>query len=306
VTGEAIEQKIARVRQRLTSLDAERLELESTLRSLEHELASARHSDETLFVGAPVTNNSPAAKKVALFRQLFAGRTDVFPVRWENPKTGRSGYSPACANEWVKGICAKPKVKCRDCLHQAFIPTSDGVIQRHLRGNGLPRAGGFVAGVYPLLQDETCWFLAADFDNESWADDARALLDTCHAKGVAAALEQSRSGHGAHVWIFFSEPIPARIARQLGAILITETMERRPEIGFTSYDRLFPNQDTMPVGGFGNRIALPLQRRARESGNSVFIDRNLQPYDDQWAFLSSLSRLSAETTSAQISAVQFH
>ena len=121
----------------------------------------------------------------------------------------------------------------------------------------MARTSDFVAGVYPLLQDETCWFLAADFDKESWVDDAMALLETCRAKGIAAALERSRSGNGGHVWIFFSEPVPARIARQLGAALITETMEKRPEIGFTSYDRFFPNQDTMPVGGFGNLIALP-------------------------------------------------
>ena len=150
----------------------------------------------------------------------------------------------------------------------------------------------FVAGVYPMLKDETCRFLAADFDKEAWADDAQALLETCRARGIAAALERSRSGNGAHVWIFFADPVPARSARQLGVALITETMERRPEIGFASYDRLFPNQDTMPAGGFGNLIALPLQRRAREQGNSVFIDDELQPHDDQWAFLSSLPRLS--------------
>jgi superfamily II DNA or RNA helicase len=297
VSGEEIEHEIARIRQRLTALDAERIELEHALTSLEQKLASVRRSDEScLFVGARVSNSSPAAEKVALFRRLFAGRTDVFPVRWENRKTGRSGYAPACANEWAKGLCGKPKVKCGDCPHQAFIPPLDDVIERHLRGGDGLRTGDFVAGVYPLLQDETCWFLAADFDKESWADDARALLDTCRAKGIVAALERSRSGNGGHVWIFFGEPISARVARQLGAILITETMERRPEIGFTSYDRLFPNQDRMPVGGFGNLIALPLQRRARENGNSVFVDENLRPYDDQWAFLSSLPRLSAETT----------
>ncbi len=148
--------------------------------------------------------------------------------------------------------------------------------------------------MYPLLQDETCWFLAADFDKDNWADDARTLLAACHGKGIAAALERSRSGNGAHIWIFFAEPVPARIARQLGAALITEAMENRPEIGFTSYDRFFPNQDTMPLGGFGNLIALPLQRKARQDGNSVFVDENLRPYDDQWAFLSSLPRLQAD------------
>ena len=192
------------------------------------------------FENAPVTGSSSATEKLALFRRLFAGRPDVFPVRWENARSGRAGYSPACSNEWVKGVCRKPKVKCGECPHQAFIPPSDEIIERHLRG-GDARSGDFVAGVYPLLSDETCWFLAADFDKEAWADDARALLETCRARGVAAALERSRSGNGGHVWIFFDEPVPARIARQMGAALITETMERRPEIGFTSYDRFFPN-----------------------------------------------------------------
>lgn len=288
-----VSEEIARIRQRLAGLDTERVGLERELETLERMLASSSHSSEgPSFIGAPVTNNSPSAEKIELFRRLFAGRPDVFPVRWDNRKTGRSGYSPACSNEWARGICGKPKIKCGECPHQAFIPPSDDIIEKHLRG-GDARSGDFVAGVYPLLQDETCWFLAADFDKESWADDARALLDTCHTRGIAAALERSRSGNGGHVWIFFAEPVPARIARQLGAALITETMEKRPEIGFTSYDRFFPNQDTMPLGGFGNLIALPLQRKAREIGNSVFIDQDLRPYDDQWAYLSSLPKLSA-------------
>jgi superfamily II DNA or RNA helicase len=286
--------EIARIRLRLAALDAERQALAHELEALEQKLISDRHTAErTAFADAPVTNNSSSVEKIELFRRLFAGRPDVFPVRWENRKTGSSGYSPACSNEWAKGICGKPKVKCGECPHQAFIPLAEDIIEKHLRGGGA-RSGDFVAGVYPLLRDGTCWFLAADFDKDSWADDARALLSTCHAKGIAAALERSRSGNGGHVWIFFSEPVPARTARQLGSALITETMEKRPEIGFTSYDRLFPNQDTMPVGGFGNLIALPLQRKARESGNSVFVDKDLRPYDDQWAYLSSQPRLSGD------------
>jgi hypothetical protein len=292
--GDASEE-VARIRRRLAVLDAERTALERELETLEQKLISESRAPERLsFADAPVTNNSPSIEKVEMFRRLFAGRPDVFPVRWENKKAGRSGYSPACSNEWAKGICGKPRVKCGECPHQAFIPPSEDIIEKHLRGGDV-RSGDFVAGVYPLLHDETCWFLAADFDKESWADDARALLDTCHAKGIAAALERSRSGNGGHVWIFFSEPVPARTARQLGSALITETMERCPEIGFASYDRFFPNQDTMPLGGFGNLIALPLQRKAREIGNSVFVDKGLRPYDDQWAYLSSLSRLSPNT-----------
>ena len=185
-------------------------------------------------------------------------------------------------------------MKCGECPRQAFIPVTDEIIEKHLRGGDTSRTsvGDFVAGVYPLLPDETCWFLAADFDEDNWASDAMAMLKTCHANGVPAALERSRSGNGGHVWIFFSEPAPARTARQLGAAMLTETMERRPEIGFASYDRFFPSQDNMPIGGFGNLIALPLQRRARELGNSVFIDDDLRPYEDQWAFLTAMPRLS--------------
>ena len=164
----------------------------------------------------------------------------------------------------------------------------------HLRGG---QDGNFVAGVYPLLQDNTCRFLAIDLDKASWADDASALVETCQAKAVPAALERSRSGNGGHVWFFFSEPVPAGTARRFGSALITETMDRRPEIGFASYDRLFPNQDSVPLGGFGNLIALPLQHKARKMGNSVFVDADMRPYDDQWAYLSSLPRLSAETVS---------
>lgn len=290
-----ISDEIARIRRRLAALDIERVALTRELEALEQaRISDIRTAGQPSFGEPPVTNNSSSAEKIELFRRLFAGRPDVFPVRWENRRSGGSGYSPACSNEWAKGICGKPRVKCGECPHQAFVPPSEDVIEKHLRG-GHARSSDFVAGVYPLLQDETCWFLAADFDKDCWADDARALLGTCHAKGIAAALERSRSGNGGHVWIFFSEPVPARTARQMGSALITETMEKRPEIGFTSYDRFFPNQDTMPLGGFGNLIALPLQRKARESGNSVFVDEDLRPYDDQWAYLSSLARLSADT-----------
>lgn len=300
-----IEANLARVRARLADLDAERRELQREIEVLEARLVAAPASTakQPSFENAPVTNASPSHEKVDLFRRLFAGRPDVFPVRWENRKTGRSGYSPACANEWVKGICGKPKVKCGECPHQKFISPDESVMEKHLRGdNG--RSGDFVAGVYPLLTGDTCWFLVADFDKASWAEDANALLETCRAKGVPAALERSRSGNGGHIWIFFAEPVSARLARQLGSVLITETMERRPEIGFASYDRLFPNQDIMPLGGFGNLIALPLQNTARKAGNSVFVDAGLRPFADQWAYLSSLPRLSAAAVTDLVEAAE--
>lgn len=293
--------RIERIRSRLAANEAERKELEAVLRDLMSRCSAAteNYSAPAIADAPGVTAASSTTEKFALFRRLFAGRPDVFPVRWENRKTAKSGYAPACANEWVRGICGKPQVKCGECPDQAFVPVSDDIIEKHLRGGDSLRPSGddFVAGVYPLLPDETCWFLAADFDKENWAADALAMLETCRTKGVPAALERSRSGNGGHVWIFFSEPVPARTARQLGAAMLTETMERRPEIGFASYDRFFPSQDTMPVGGFGNLIALPLQRRARELGNSVFIDKDLRPYDDQWSFLAAMPRLSGNVAS---------
>ena len=299
-TNEA-DAQIARIRQRLAALEAERLELQRQLEALEQRTVADGHDVPRRidFSDAPVTNASSSAEKLALFRDLFAGRPDVFPQRWQNSRTGRSGYSLACRNEWVAGVCGKPKVKCGECAHQSFIPPDDAIIERHLRG-GDGRDGDFVAGVYPLLQDGTCRFLADDFDKAGWADDARAFLDVCHAEGISAGLERSRSGNGGHVWIFFREPVAARAARQLGAALITETMDGHPDVGFASYDLLFPSQDTMPLRGFGNRIALPLQRAAREAGNSVFVDADLRPHDDQWAFLSSLPRLSAQAVSKTV------
>jgi hypothetical protein len=208
-------------------------------------------------------------------------------------KDRQFGIFPNMLERMGKGDLRQAEGEMRTMPASGIHPPTGDIIEKHLRG-GDARSGDFVAGVYPLLQDETCWLLAADFDKDSWADDARALLNTCYTRGIAAALERSRSGNGGHVWIFFSEPVPARTARQMGSTLITETMEKRPEIGFTSYDRFFPNQDTMPLGGFGNLIALPLQRKAREIGNSVFVDNELRPYDDQWAYLSSLARLSPD------------
>ena len=298
--------EIAEIRQRLKVLDQERERLSARLRELQ--CAQLQTISQKTPIRLVVTNSSPAADKIALFRRLFSGRTDVFPVRWENPKSGRSGYAPACANEWVRGICGKPQVKCGDCQHQSFIAVSDKVVECHLRGedrirpNG--RGGAFVAGVYPMLFDDTCSFLAVDFDDDNWSDDARAFLATCRELDLPAALERSRSGNGGHVWIFFAEPVLASDARRLGTLLLTCTMNTRPEIGFKSYDRLFPSQDTMPKGGFGNLIALPLQRRARENENSMFVNDGLTPFEDQWAFLSSLRRLSLSEVAALIEQIE--
>jgi len=242
---------------------------------------------------SPIDRHAPAHAKIGLFRSLFRGREDVYARRFESRKTGKPGYAPACANEWVRGVCEKPRVRCADCAHRRFLPLTDDVIRHHLSGidaDGAP----FVAGVYPLLPDETCRFLAIDFDKGGWRKDAAACLESCRSLKLPAALERSRSGLGAHLWLLFEEPVPAALARRLGSHVITETMERRPQLGLDSYDRLFPNQDTMPQGGFGNLIALPLQKAPRDRGNSVFLDDELEPWPDQWAFLASLHKLGRE------------
>ena len=148
-------------------------------------------------------------EKIALFRRLFRGRDDVHPLRWESKTTGKSGYSPACANEWRAGVCEKPRIKCSDCGHRSFIPMSDQIVYNHL-------SGVMTAGVYPLLMDDTCYFLAVDFDEADWRDDARAFAQSCDDLGVPVALEISRSGEGAHAWIFFAGRVSARDARRLG------------------------------------------------------------------------------------------
>jgi superfamily II DNA or RNA helicase len=223
--------------------------------------------------------------KVALFRRRFRGRTDVYPVRWASKTTGKSGYAPACANEWRAGVCEKPRIKCGDCRNRSLIPLSDAAIHAHL-------AGDHTIGVYPLLEDDSCYFLAIDFDEAEWREDVRAFAGSCTGLGVPVAIETSRSGNGAHAWIFFADRVPARDARRLGTAIVSHTCARTRQLELSSYDRLFPNQDTMPKGGFGNLIALPLQKKPRESGFTVFIDSDLRPHPDQWEFLASIQPMS--------------
>lgn len=292
VQREDIARQIAELKDRLTALDRERSEISERLNVLERLPAEVAIIPPAVTAG--VTMTSPTTAKIALFRSLFRGREDVFPRRWENAKAGKSGYAPACRNEWIRGTCEKPRIKCGDCPHQAFIPLGEESLRAHLAGRATGRTDDFTAGVYAMLPDETCWFLAADFDKSTWMQDVAAFRDTARAKGVPIAIERSRSGNGAHAWIFFAEPVPAADARRLGTLLVTATMDRSPDIGFDSYDRFFPSQDTMPSGGFGNLIALPLQNRPREKGNSVFVDDDFHPYADQWAYLSTVGRLSRD------------
>ncbi|WP_353889423.1 DNA primase small subunit domain-containing protein [uncultured Paraburkholderia sp.] len=230
---------------------------------------------------APVLSTQ---QKVQLFRRLFHGRTDVYPLRWESRNSGKSGYAPACANEWRAGICEKPRIKCSDCNHRLLLPLDDQVIYAHL-------AGDYTVGLYPLMPDGTCNLLAVDFDEEGWREDASAFCQSCRELEVPVSLEISRSGNGAHAWIFFSSAVAARDARRLGSAIISHTCARTRQLELSSYDRLFPNQDVLPKGGFGNLIALPLQKQPRERGCSVFVDDDFQPYADQWACLTSIQAM---------------
>ncbi len=277
-----LEEEIAEIESRLAELDKERAGLDERLQSLQAKLREALSNDQQNKTVSVVL--SPE-EKIHIFRDLFRGREDVYPKLWTSKKTGAKGYSPVCLKEWQSGVCRKPTVKCSECNNRAFAPVTDSVIRQHLDGQ-------ITVGVYPLLEDDTCWFLAVDFDKEEWAKDATAFLVTCQANTIPAYLERSRSGNGGHVWIFFNEPVPAALARQLGEFLITETMEARSELDMKSYDRLFPNQDTLPKGGFGNLIALPLQKVPRGAGNSVFVDGSLAPIPDQWSLLANVSRIS--------------
>jgi len=297
----------------IASTEAELIELESSRSKLLSHIAELQR-DKAAFFQSPgasgdnhnqtVTNQSSQDEKITLFQSLFRGREDVYPRRFESMKTGKQGYQPACQNEWIRGVCEKPKIRCEDCGQRKFLPVTDQVMRNHLQGfDPQDRPGhNFTIGVYPMLPDETCWLLAADFDKASWQDDARAFLGTCSMFNVPAALERSRSGNGGHVWMFFTEPVPAAQARQMGTFLLSKTMEHRSEIGLDSYDRIFPSQDTLPRGGFGNLIALPLQKKPRENGKSVFVNEHFIPYEDQWAFLASLHRMAR----AEVQAVAKH
>jgi hypothetical protein len=258
-------------------------------------------TDETTKVLPKVHNNSSPEEKIALFMSIFRGREDLYAKRWYSEATSRSGYQPVCENEWRPDLCNKKKYRCGACPSRKFSRLSDSVIEIHLKGKN--NQGKDIVGIYPLLIDETCYFLAIDFDEAQWQKDVGAFRQTCAINHLPIAVERSRSGHGAHVWIFFAEPIPASAARKLGSALLTCAMNNRHEISFKSYDRLFPSQDIMPKGGIGNLIALPLQGYARKAGNSVFVNEWFVPYPDQWAFLSEIKKITPAEVAEKIEAL---
>ncbi len=273
---EALEKKIEEIDEQIALLNAIKNQSIAKLQSIPK--ITSRQS-------IPVINNQSFEDKITLFKSYFHGRDDVYAKLWINNKTGKKGYSPVCKHEWDRALCRKPIIKCSECPNQGFLSPDEIAIKQHLTGVQ-------VMGVYPMLKNENCHFLAMDFDKEHWMDDVRAIMQTCHEEGVPAAVERSRSGNGGHVWIFFSEEVPAILARQMGSFLITQSMSKRYQMDMKSYDRLYPSQDTLPKGGFGNLIALPFQKEPVIKGNSLFIDRNGKPYTDQWQFLMSIKRMS--------------
>jgi len=272
-------------------------EIDDRLAELENEKLQLLALRQTLKSGSknrPIQTFTPE-QKVALFRRWFRGRDDIYAIRWQNSQ-GRSGYSVACDNEWVTGICNKPRIKCQDCTHRKFSELNEQTIYRHL-------AGHQVVGLYPLMKDNSCYFLAADFDKRGWQEEVKSMSQACREFDIPHAIEISRSGDGAHLWIFFETNIPANQARALGFALLDKAMEIFPNLSFESYDRLFPNQDVLPEAGFGNLIALPLQKEARLAGRSCFVDGELNPIDDQWSYISELSALNQSHVDRLISTI---
>lgn len=224
--------------------------------------------------------------KVKIFMEVFKGRTDLYAKRWISNKTGKSGYSPVCKNEFSVYKCDKPRMKCSECPYRELLPLTDDIILKHLKGE-------ITIGIYPLLPGDLCNFLAIDFDKKNYEKDVSAFWSICDELDIPVYVERSRSGNGAHVWIFFEESISARIARKMGNILLTKTMEKA-SLELDSYDRLFPNQDTMPKGGFGNLIALPFQGNSSKNGNTVFVDKYFEPQKNQLEILANIKRLKSD------------
>ena len=252
--------------------------------------------EDTLSKQKFIAVNLTPSEKISLFRSYFKGRDDVFARRWFSRTTQKSGYSPICINEWRRGICDKKRYKCSQCPNRCFAPLTDQDFYRHLEGKDINCCD--VLGLYAILPNDNCYFLCTDFDDKNcthgYKDDVLAFTKICKSWDIPYCIERSRSGNGAHVWIFFENSLPAYKARKLGNIILNEASNINARLNFKSYDRFFPNQDKLPEGGLGNLVALPLQGMARKSGNSVFVDDNFLPYKDQWSYLYQLRKVSED------------
>ena len=264
---------------------------------------------DTLFNSTPAINrHSTPQQKIDLFKSLFSGRQDVFALRWFNPKSNKSGYAPVCGNKWLSGKCDLKKYSCATCPFKLPVALTDNYIYSHLAGkDDFCRD---VIGLYPIIDGNLCKFLAMDFDSHAtknqlaWKEDILAVHKTYSDFGIKSYIEISRSGNGGHLWIFFDEIISTRLAKNLGTAIIKAAMQKRHSIPFESFDRFFPNQDEIPKGGYGNLIALPLQGRAVKEGHSVFVNESFIPYEDQWAFLSSVQKISERLVRKTINEIE--
>lgn len=275
-----------------------------------------------------VSRTSSPQEKINLFKSLFVGRQDVFALRWQNSKSGKSGYSPVCANKWLSGKCDMKKYSCSTCPFKLPVRLDDKYFYNHLAGKD--ELARDVIGLYPLLPENLCLFLAIDFDahapkaqttitsthandrksynhkeNEAlWKSDILAVHKTSSELNIPSYMEMSRSGNGGHLWFFFEDNISARLARNFGSAILKLTMQKRHSISFESFDRMFPNQDEIPKGGYGNLIAVPLQGKAVKEGHSVFVDEDFKPFDDQWRFLSSIKKIDEKSIRSAIREIE--
>ena len=289
---------VASLTQRIQELEKENVRLKAildkhriTYKEKEEEVGCIVHKES---VTAVTTSKFSLQEKVALFQSLFQGRDDVFARRWYSCTTLKSGYQPVCEREWNREFCDKRKYKCADCPNRQFATLSYNDLYDHLAGKDA--WGRDVIGLYPIRKDNTCCFLCTDFDDKScehgYKNDVLAFVNVCKAWNVPCYIERSRSGNGAHVWIFFETPVAASKARKLGNAILTEAMNNDMHLSFKSCDRFFPNQDFLPDGGLGNLVALPLQGLARRKGNSVFVDEEFKAYADQWEMLAQIRKMS--------------
>ncbi|MBP3883941.1 MAG: DEAD/DEAH box helicase family protein [Olsenella sp.] len=252
---------------------------------------------------APVTQRSTLDEKVSFVMSLFRGRTDVYGEAFEGraTKPGKLSYWPPCRLRWERGACprvANPKARCRECDHPSYVPLTHEVVMAHCLGRRDSRGRIQAVGIYVVDEGDVCYLLAADFDGPGWQDGAAAYRDACRAHGLSPAVERSRSGNGAHVWVFFDDAVGASLARRVGEGLVSEARDACAAVSFRSYDRLFPLQDSVGNGELGSLIALPLQGEAVRQGNSVFVDDRFEALPDQCAFLSTLPKASPQYVAA--------